>query len=154
LRAVLVGQVVLVDVGRPDGTPVAKDELGEHSLSPWVQTVRAAWLLMTQPGVTDVDHQRLTRQQQRRAAREGYTTTDVKIVRLRAARAGEAVGEEDGGRAYTVRWMVRGHWRQQPYGPQRALRRPVWINPHVKGPADAPLTHTERVVLVDRDHRD
>jgi hypothetical protein len=50
--------------------------------------------------------------------------------------------------------VVRGHWRQQPYGPQRTLRRPVWINPHVKGPADAPLAHTERVVLVDRDRRE
>lgn len=142
-------------VRRPDGTPVAKDELGENSLAPWVQTVRAAWLLMTQPGITDVQHERLTRQQQRRAAREGYTTTEVRIVRLRAAaQAGEATHEGDGGRAYTVRWMVRGHWRQQPYGPQRTLRRPVWINPHVKGPADAPLARTERVMLVDRDRRE
>lgn len=33
---------------------------------------------------------------------------------------------------------ARGHWRQQPYGPARAYRRPVWIHPHVRGPEEAP----------------
>jgi hypothetical protein len=37
------------------------------------------------------------------------------------------------------RWLVRGHWRLQPYGPQRSLRRPTWIDPYVKGPEDKPL---------------
>ena len=59
---------------------MAKEELASKSMAPWVQTVRAAWLLMTQPGITDVQHERLTRQQQRRAVREGYTTTDVKVA--------------------------------------------------------------------------
>jgi hypothetical protein len=30
-------------------------------------------------------------------------------------------------------WMVRGHWRAQPYGPGRTLRRPQWIEPYDKG---------------------
>lgn len=30
-------------------------------------------------------------------------------------------------------FLVRGHWRNQAYGPQRALRRPLWIHPHYKG---------------------
>lgn len=122
----------------------------DRSTGVWVQTLRAAWLLMTQPGVTDVDHQRLTRQQQRRAAREGYTTSDVRVVRLRAHPAAHQANDSDGGREYTVRWTVRGHWRRQAHGPQRSLRRPVWIAPHIKGPADAPLAVHERVTLVDR----
>jgi len=40
---------------------------------------------------------------------------------------------------WSHRWMVRGHWRLQPYGPQRTLRRAQWIDPYVKGPEDKPL---------------
>jgi len=32
------------------------------------------------------------------------------------------------------RFSVRGHWRNQPYGPERALRRRQWILPFWKGP--------------------
>jgi len=28
---------------------------------------------------------------------------------------------------------VRGHWRWQPYGIERALRKIIWIHPHMKG---------------------
>lgn len=30
--------------------------------------------------------------------------------------------------------VVRGHWRNQPYGPKRSLRKRVWIEPHWRGP--------------------
>lgn len=32
------------------------------------------------------------------------------------------------------RVQVRGHWRHQPYGPDRADRRLLWIKPHWRGP--------------------
>lgn len=38
--------------------------------------------------------------------------------------------------AATRRWSVRGHWRQQPYGPGRALRKRIWIAEHTAGAAD------------------
>jgi hypothetical protein len=44
-----------------------------------------------------------------------------------------------GEREYHCRWMVRGHWRQQPCGTQRRFRRLKWIDPYVKGPEDKPL---------------
>lgn len=44
-----------------------------------------------------------------------------------------------GTRDHDHRWMVRGHWRLQPHGPGRTLRRLQWIDPYVKGPDDAPL---------------
>ena len=34
------------------------------------------------------------------------------------------------------RYIVRGHWRQQPHGEGRALRKDLWIEPHWRGPAD------------------
>lgn len=125
---------------------------GDETIAPWIQTLRATWLLMTQPGITDVAAEHLPRQARRRAEREGYQAEPVQVVRLRAhPGAREQHGGDSGeGRGYTVRWMVRGHWRQQPYGPQRSKRRPTWINPHVKGPEGAPLHTGEKVYLVDR----
>lgn len=38
-----------------------------------------------------------------------------------------------------VRVRVRGHFRWQPHGPGRELRRLQWIDPYLKGPADAPV---------------
>ena len=42
-------------------------------------------------------------------------------------------------RPYSHRFIVSGHWREQPYGPNRSKRRRVWIAPYVKGPKDKPL---------------
>ncbi|MGW4116718.1 hypothetical protein ACWEFJ_38085 [Actinosynnema sp. NPDC004786] len=127
---------------------------GDSSTASWIQTLRAAWLLMTQPGITDVQEKPLSRRQQRRADREGHRTDPIKIVRLRAHPTHpHTPGTDAGGRnagAYTVRWMVRGHWRQQAHGPGRSQRRPIWINPHVKGPEGAPLNTGDTVYLVDR----
>lgn len=33
-----------------------------------------------------------------------------------------------------VRFMVRGHWRRQPHGPENQNRKLIWIRPHYKGP--------------------
>ena len=40
---------------------------------------------------------------------------------------------------WSCRWLVRGHWRQQPCGAGHAERRPTWILPHLKGPERKPL---------------
>lgn len=34
------------------------------------------------------------------------------------------------------RFVVRGHWRNQAYGPESSLRRRQWIQPFFKGPED------------------
>jgi len=39
----------------------------------------------------------------------------------------------DTGRACKVRWIVRGYWRDQAYGPRHSLRRRQWIAPHPAG---------------------
>lgn len=46
------------------------------------------------------------------------------------------------------RWIVSGHWKQQPYGPNSSLRKRIWIAPYVQGPADKPLVITDRVTRV------
>jgi hypothetical protein len=49
------------------------------------------------------------------------------------------------GTAPSVRVLVRGHWRAQPYGAGRALTRRQWIEPFWRGPLYAPMAV--------RDHR-
>jgi len=42
--------------------------------------------------------------------------------------------------AWSKRWAVRGHWRNQPYGPRNNPEyRQKWIDPYIKGPEDMPL---------------
>jgi hypothetical protein len=52
--------------------------------------------------------------------------------------------EKDAGRGkvFHVRWVVRGHWRQQAVGPNHSEHKPVFIAPHVRGPQGAPLKTT------------
>lgn len=113
--------------------------------------VRAAWLLMTQPGVTDITTAALTRAERRRTQREGRETPTVRVVRIRHPENRPGPGDpqgEDAERRYRVRWTVRGHWRRQWY-PSRRDHRPVWINPHIKGLDGAPLHHSDTVHLLD-----
>lgn len=51
-------------------------------------------------------------------------------------------------REYAYRFIVRGFYRQQPYGPGRKLRRRQWIPPFVKGPADKPLRVKDTVNIL------
>jgi len=50
-------------------------------------------------------------------------------------RKGEAEGSEvgNGGGKPLVRFMVRGHWRRQPHGPESQERKLIWIRPYYKG---------------------
>lgn len=48
-------------------------------------------------------------------------------------------------RSHTHRWVVRGHWVQQPYGPNHSQRRLQWRESYIKGPADAPLLRSRPV---------
>lgn len=73
----------------------------------------------------------------------------ILVVRLRRAVRG---GDDNDGQpvAWSCRWIVRGHWRQQYY-PSSGECRPVFILPHVKGPDDMPLrAPAERVFAVVR----
>lgn len=49
----------------------------------------------------------------------------------------EALKSARGGgdsRSLIHRFIVRGHWRNQPHGPNRSLRRRQWVEPFWKGP--------------------
>jgi hypothetical protein len=137
----------VVHAERIDTTTGGWEQVKDTTVA-WGQILRAAWLLMTQPGVTDVEEQHLARTLRRRAEREGLNPAPVSVVRIRH-RENTPIQDEPATRTYHVRWTVRGHWRNQWY-PSRGEHRPVWINPHIKGPDGAPLHTSQTVHLLDQ----
>lgn len=68
------------------------------------------------------------------------------VLRENLHRPGESSDDDERvRREYSHRFIVRGFWRDQAYGPNHSLRRRQWIPPFVKGPADKPLICKETV---------
>jgi len=76
-----------------------------------------------------------TRGERRRVARE---LPGLRVLQLSSGASVRST-DEPGKVEWQRRWMVRGHWRLQPYGPKHSLRRMRWIDPYVKGPEDKPF---------------
>jgi hypothetical protein len=115
------------------------------------------WLLASQPRVTT--HRKIAGagsppapSPATGATPQPATAPTVSLIDIRKARAEEVANTPSvgGKRAYTKQWWCRGFWRNQAYGPGRALRRPLWIEPHIRGPADKPLAGDGRVFVVRR----
>ncbi|MCG5466715.1 hypothetical protein MED01_005757 [Micromonospora sp. MED01] len=105
----------------------------------------ATWILTTQPDaeVTDEPADKATRRAYQRANRPAPL---VRLVRLRRKQQPRRDTTDDTPtRVYTRRWWVKGFYREQPYGPGRALRRRTYVRPHIKGPDDAPLILNQQV---------
>ena len=112
-----------------------------------VRALVASWHLMQQPRLADRSQVRPDKSVRSVTQRLGMPDPEVTVIGLRRRYAPDT-REETGtasGRRYKHRWVVSGHWRNQPYGPGRSLRRQQWIPAYVKGPDDAPLLVTERV---------
>lgn len=87
----------------------------------------------------------IERHRRKQIARENNVPppTDVRVIQLRRLES-EPHGQAAGAEAveWSCRWIVNGHWRNQPYKDSTKL---IYIMPFVKGPADKPLkvpTHT------------
>jgi hypothetical protein len=75
----------------------------------------------------------------RRRAGRPVDVPDVMVIKLRAPEPATPAPDDDRvPRRWHHRWMVRGHHRAQWY-PSLAAHRVIWVAPHFKGPADAPL---------------
>lgn len=108
------------------------------------KVVRSAWLLMQQP-LASSRKAHVSHADAKRMRRNRIDPKTVRIISLRRAFNPDAHGDPEARRAYHHRWVVRGHWRNQPCGPGRIDRRPTWIPWHVKGPENAPLLTGEKV---------
>lgn len=83
----------------------------------------------------------IERHRRKQLAREfdSPTISDVKIVELRRAESTSGIQAESSGEPveWSCRWIVGGHWRNQPYA--NGERKLIYILPYVKGPDDKPL---------------
>jgi len=132
-----------------DAIPVSAGEpLGDTRIpQPVIRALVASWHMMQQPLLTDRSTVRPDKKVRGVTTRLGMPDPQVTLVDLRRQYVPDDRGETgvEGGRRYRYRWVVSGHWRSQPYGPGRTLRRKRWIPAYVKGPAGAPLLVRERV---------
>lgn len=105
---------------------------------------------LLQQKMLTVSEQRPPRHVRKRVHRGGAPIDTVLLVSLaRAPEAGPRVGGQPV--EWSHRWLVGwpdGSWRMQPYGPGNTLRRPTWIAPYIKGPADKDLMIKDRVTVV------
>lgn len=127
------------------GLAVQRFDTGEDWRARRGDMFRALCFLLRQR-VADTETVMPDRATRRRAQREGKEPPPVRVISIRGVEHGGTAG--DGQREYRHRWMVRGHWRMQPCGPGRALRRPTWVVPHIAGPDGAPLLGGEKVYSV------
>jgi hypothetical protein len=105
----------------------------------WFRWAQALWRLMGQT-LASTERTKLPRAWARRAQRqqrEPYVT----VIRLRRPRHKPDEEHEPKAVDWAHRWIVGGHWRNQPYGKkgEEPYHRQIWISPHVKGPEDKPL---------------
>lgn len=111
-----------------------------------IRFICASWVLMQMPTLADTRDARPSPSALARAAKQRRKIRPVRIIDLRRlAQRGNDPNLEISSRNYTHRWVVRGHWRQQAYGPDRARRRPTYIAPYTKGPDGAPWMPSEHV---------
>jgi hypothetical protein len=102
------------------------------------------WLLSRQTRAVEVTDFKHDRASVRQYTRKRQAVPRIKVIDVRApkgAPSGESRNVE-----WKHRWLVRGHWRQQAFGPNRQYRRPQWIAPFSKGPSDKPLLIHDEVV--------
>lgn len=139
LRAVTIGEV---------------NEDGSLNVAPVVDQARRLMLTtwkMLQEKITALDEERPPRYIRRRAERRMPEAGDIIVVRLRKETHGSLVVlNEEEGPWWNHRWLVRGHWRNQPYGPNKSLTKIIWISPYIKGPDDAPLVVKDKIFSLER----
>lgn len=116
--------------------------IGEMSLFFLMSCVWFKQLVLTQtPG--HIERHARKRFQSEHKMKEAPT---VRVIALRKSMRDEAksepLPEDAAGRHLTVRFVVSGHPRLQPYGPGRSEKKLIWIDPYTKGPDDAPFKPT------------
>jgi hypothetical protein len=86
------------------------------------------------------DHRLLSSKKRRKKAKAGKVVDDRKdyvlgqAVKVDARRYLQDYLSGDSGRLAKLRWLVRGHFRNQAYGPNRSKRKQIFIEPFWKGP--------------------
>lgn len=118
------------------------------SQSPVISILLSTWLLIQQPGVAAVEPGPVDKGLKRRYDRAGarrYPDVNVVNLRRRPVPEGRDAATRTG-RRLEDRHLVHGHWKDQAYGPGRALRRRTYVADYWRGPDDAPVKVSKPVV--------
>ena len=119
----------------------------------WLLFWRVAQKLMAETIITS-ERVPAARPVRREAQRFGIDMGAPRVIELRRPRGREAdvEGEHTRDVNWTHRWIVRGHWRDQPYGPKGSPThtKQIWIGAYEKGPENLPLVIRDRVWNWDR----
>jgi hypothetical protein len=119
------------------GDPVAAGTQSDNPL----RDIYATLALMGQT-VTTVSDGDITPPVARRMGKKKIPARVV-VIRLRRSAGSRQPGETMVEWAH--RWVVRGHWRKQPCGPNYSEIKVIYIAPFIKGPEDRPLIISEKV---------
>ena len=150
---------------QPKGSPIGKP-LYEHDeetvrmyeeLEGWtpipsgnfIRALHAYWLLMGQTLIELKEEQ--ADKKLARTMKRFELPSEVTIMQYRRVETvGGFVGESNV--QWSHRWIVRGHWRWQPFKNDAGKddRKRIWIAPFMKGPEDKPLVLTDKIYALTR----
>lgn len=132
---------VLDDSGSRATEPAADAVAGRF------QPYLAAFLLLLTQQVTAPVIYDATPGARKRGQRVGRKASGVTVVDLRHRTHNDSgePGDPGHGNRYHARHLVGGHWKWQPYGPNRSLRRRIFVEGYVRGPEDKPLVVKPKV---------
>lgn len=104
----------------------------------------AFWLMMSQPLAEVVKNSDADRATRKRMAAANLPS-DVTVIQFRRRESKKSEGPAKKVN-WTHRWMVRGHWRWQPYKVAGEwIRKRIWIAPMIKGPENKELVLKQKV---------
>ena len=129
--------------------PTRTTHVEQHALLPTgdpAAILIATWLLIAQK-LAETTPAAIDPAIRKAYARAKRPAPDVRVVRIRphTRTDGQRTTTAERQPTYKGRFWVSGHWRNQAYGPGRTLRRPVFINPHLKGSDDLPISQASSV---------
>jgi len=153
--------MMMENAGKPIGSPLVEpneetktfyEETEGFTPEPstnFINVMHAYWLMMGQT-LVDVREERGDKRVARSQAQMGLPNLVTVIQYRRKENLNEYVGESSV--EWSHRWIVRGHWRWQPFKDENgkdAVKR-IWIAPFMKGPDDKPLVITDKVYALTR----
>jgi hypothetical protein len=131
-----------------------KSEIQHASMMEDRRLLAALWATINQKRLVETEIVLPDRHSRKRMLRAGHPAegdkNKVQVIHLRRSEYRMLDQTEASGRKLAFRVPVRPHYKRQPYGPGRKLRRIILIPRHWRGPDDAPIKHTERIWEVDR----
>lgn len=137
------------DVNLTDRETLASREWDEHrSEVKTLDAVLATVFELMNQTLISTDEADLDRKIARRMKRMRLPQK-VNVIQLRRIKSNNEY-EGDTAVTWSHRWIVRGHWRNQPTGPGREEVKRIWIKPYIKGPDNMPLVHTEKIYSLSR----